>query len=158
FCSPLAEQRYVGGAPDVVETRERLGVAVGVELLHARKKAVDSKDAESEKLVLEGAATGTCRSRRGPARQDRVVPQSEHVVGACSDGVGRLEQGAQAAQHLLYSARRWKPDHSVVPELDIGRERRGIAIEVKRSHHRRDRARRRRGALARGAVGEDLGV
>jgi hypothetical protein len=46
----------------------------------------------------------------------------------------------------------------VVGELDVRRERRGIAIGVRGPEQRRERARRRRGTVARGAVGEELGI
>src|SRR5262249_17623105 len=46
----------------------------------------------------------------------------------------------------------------MVDHLDIGPDRRGPAIEIGWPEERRHRARRRRGAAARGAVGEQLGV
>ena len=64
----------------------------------------------------------------------------------------------KCSQQRFRPARGPGPQGPVVDDLDGGRERRGAAIEVERSQQRRDRARRRRGAGARGAVGEELGV
>src|SRR5262249_30887244 len=47
---------------------------------------------------------------------------------------------------------------AVVDELDVGPNGRGPAIEVGLPEEGRDRARRCRGAVARGALGEQLGV
>ena len=46
----------------------------------------------------------------------------------------------------------------MVDDLDVGGEGRGKALEVERRHVGGDRARRRRGARACRAVGEQLGV
>ena len=109
-------------------------------------------------MPLEGAAAGAVGAEVRPAHEERVGSQGEDVVDAVGDVVGELEQGADAPQHGFGSAHGPEPDGPVVDELDVGRERRGVAIEVRRSQQRRDRARRRRGAGALGAVGEELGV
>ena len=90
--------------------------------------------------------------------EERVGAQREDVVDAVVEVVRELGAGAELLQERLRSAHGPDPEGPVVDELDGGRERRGVAIEVERSDHRRDRARRRRGAGALGAVGEQLGV
>src|SRR5262250_3532539 len=53
--------------------------------------------------------------------------------------------------------RRPQPKTSVIDELDVVCEQRVAVTEVE-AEERRDQTRRRRGALALGAVGEELGV
>ncbi len=151
--------RAGGSRRQLVEAGERLGVAVGIELLAARHEAIGSEDPEHEEGPLEGAAAGAVGAEVRPAHEERVGSQAEDVVDAGGAVVGELEQGAErAAGPLRLRARTGEPDGAVVDELDVGRERRAVAIEVERSQQRRDRARRRRGAVALGAVGEELGV
>ena len=141
-----------------VEARDRLGRAVGVEGLVARHAAVGAEHPEQQELRLEGAAARAVGAGVRPAQQDRVGLETEHVVDAGGDVVGELEQGAEAAQQRVGAAAGREADGAVVDERDVGGERRGVAIEVGRRHHGRDRARRRRGAGACRAVGEQLGV
>ena len=114
-------------------------------------------------------AGGTCRSKAPPlarsvpemrpAHEERVGPQAEDVVDAHGERRRRARAGSGVPRRTASAPRADPiPEGPVVDELDGGRERRGVAIGVERSHDRRDRARRRRGAGARGAVGEELGV
>ncbi len=110
-----------------------------------------------------------CRSKAPPParsvpkfvtpHEQRVGSQAEDVVDANGDVVGDLEQGAEACAGRLrapradpiprvrWSTTRWR---ARAP----WRSDRGRTVPSMR----RDRARRRRGAGARGAVGEELGV
>ena len=117
-----------------------------------------SEDPEPEELPLVGAAAGAVGAEVRPAHEERIGPQAEDVVLAHGDVVGDLEQRAAVLQQRFRPARGPGPQDPVVDDLDGGCERGGEAIEVDRSQHRRDRARRRRGAGARGAVGEEVGV
>ena len=92
------------------------------------------------------------RTRSASARRPRTSSTRVATSSASSSSV------RERPQKRLGSAQDPEPDGAVIDELDGGRERRGAAIEVERSQHRRDRARRRRGAGALGAVGEQLGV
>src|SRR5439155_11979853 len=53
-CACESRRRWLGG--QLVEARERLDLALGVELLPARQEAVGSEDPEHEEVPLEGAA------------------------------------------------------------------------------------------------------
>ena len=143
----------------LVEACERLGLAVGVEPLHPRHEAIASKDEVRKVLPLEGAAAGASRAQVRPAQEERVGSQAEDIVDAVGDAVGNLEQAAHSAEYAFGSSRESEqPDGPVIGELDGRRERRGPAIGVVRPEYRRDGTRRRRGASALGAVGEELGV
>ncbi len=91
------------------------------------------------------------------AHQQRISLQVEDFVRARGDLVGELEHGAEVVQVRFPPTRGPGSQGPVVDDLDVGCDRGGIAIEVERRHPP-DRARRRRRAGARGAVGEELGV
>ncbi len=117
-----------------------------------------SEDPEQEERPLVGAAAGAVGAGVRPAHEERVGLQAEDVVDAHGDVVGELEQGAEVLQQ------RFRPARGPGPQRSGGRRPRWRARARWRSDrgravpHGRDRARRRRGAGALGAVGEELGV
>ena len=82
---------------ELVEARERLVVAVEVELLHVREAAVGPEGPEHEEAPLEGAAAGALGAEVRPADEERVRTKAEDVVDAGGDLVGGVEQRADPA-------------------------------------------------------------
>src|SRR5436309_14595380 len=59
----------------LVEAGERLGLAVGVEILDARQQAIGSEDLEEEVLPLIRAAAGAGDAKVSPAQEERISLQ-----------------------------------------------------------------------------------
>jgi len=55
-----------------LEARERFGVAVGVEVLHAREQAIGSEDRELDEPPLVGTAARAGRAEVRPVLEERV--------------------------------------------------------------------------------------
>ena len=119
-----------GSAVELVEARERLGVAVGVEPLDAR---------HAGRRHRRSRARGSGLSKAPPPA--RSVPQFVRRTRSASgrrprtssmrsrDVVGELEQGADARRSDASAPRADREaERPVVDELDVGRERRAVAI------------------------------
>src|SRR5262249_56766476 len=90
--------------------------------------------------------------------EDAVRREAQGVVDADHDVGGSGVEGTEPRQELLGTARGLESERSVVEELDRGMERAGDAIDVEGVEQRLDGTRRRRGAGARGTVGEEVGM
>ena len=156
WCGRRSRHRRLGR--QLVEAGERLGIALGVELLPARQETIDSEDPEHQELALVGTAAGAEGARIRPAHEERVGSQTEDVVDARGPVVRELGQGAHGPQRCLGSVHGAQSDGPGVDELDGRRERGSPALDVRRSHQRSNRTLRRRGAGACRAVGEEVGV
>src|SRR5207249_3054316 len=141
----------------LLEAGERLGVAVGVEELPAPHETVDAEDIERDEAPLEAAAAGAVRTEVRPAHEERVGSEAENIVEVKDEVVRDLEQGVDPASDRLGSAEGRKAERPVVDVLTVRRDDRVDGVRVWAPQDR-DRARRRRGAGARGAVGEEAGV
>ena len=140
----------------LVEAGERLGVAIGVELLDARHEAVGAEDPEEEGTAFRKRRRRCGRCRSSSTHEQRVGSQVEDVVKAVGDPIGELDQGAQLLRSA--SAPRWTRSPASGGRRSRRRGMRRGVRSGRRSQQRRDRARRRRGTIALGAVGEELGI
>src|SRR5262249_20870141 len=66
----------------LVDARERLVLALGVELLAARHRAIASEDEQVTETSLESAAAGAVGAEVRPAYEERIGLQGEDVIGA----------------------------------------------------------------------------
>ena len=64
----------------LVEAGQRVGLAVGIEVLEARQKAIASEDPELEELPLEGAASSAVGAKERPPPEERIRLQAEDLV------------------------------------------------------------------------------
>ena len=153
-----APQRRRRTGPQRVEAGDRLGLAVDVEVIEARQQAIASEDPELEELPLEGAAASAVGAEERPPQEERVRLQTEDFVLSHGGVVDEKEPRTDVLERLFRPTRGPGPQGPVVDDLDAGCERRGVAIGVPRSQIGRGRTRRSRGAVACGAVGQELGV
>src|SRR5262249_23334570 len=105
-------QRRFGG--QLVEARERLGLAIDIEHLAARNVTIGSEDQETEDLCLPGAATGAVGAEARRAPEERVRPSTEDVVEADDGDIDELEPGAPVPQEFLRPMCRPGPQDPVV--------------------------------------------
>ncbi len=141
---------------ELVEARERLGLAVGVEDLVARDAAVGAEDAEPQELRSRRRrrSRGRC-PWSSSAAGTRRASRREHVVDARrrSSSASSSSMREAAQQRVGAAARRRSRRCGGRRTRRRGRAPR-VAIEVERARPGRDRARRRRGARrARGRRG-----
>ena len=142
-----------------VEARERLGLAIGVEPLGAREPAVGVGREEHEEGPLVDAAAETLGAGVHAPDEQRARRERENLGRGQDDVVGDLVQRAHVLEERVRAAQRPRAQRPVVDRLEVGREHRRDAIErVRRRHHGAQRSRRRRGELALGAFGQQLGV
>src|SRR5215468_7748317 len=126
--------------------------------------ANSSGSASAARATIAASTRAACAlaalGRRGrPAHEGHLGSQAKDVIEPGDDVVGDVEERVQPVEVGCGAARRPDSDDAaMVDELEGRGHRGGVAIEVKRSGHRRDRARRRGGAGARRAVGEYLGI
>src|SRR5205807_1919872 len=85
-------------------------------------------------------------------------PQRDDVVNSDGDAFGHVGHGLQMAKHHFRSVSGPGSQRPMVEALETGSKRRGPAIKVEWSYHRRDRARRRGGARAFASLGKELGI
>src|SRR5262249_1809278 len=151
-------RRYLGAARvGLVEARERLGFAVDVEYIGAGDGTIGSKDQELEGRYLPGPPPAAAGAEEREAAGDGARPGAGGAAEANGD-IDKLEPGAPVLQVLVRSAPGPASQDPTVDDLDGRCQRLGEAIELDRAGHRRDRARRRRGTVACGPVGQQLGV
>ena len=143
---------------ELVEARERLGLAAGIELLPLHQAAVGAEDEELAEVAFERATAVVLHSPARPPDDQRVVARREDVVDRDREVVRQRAERADALQHRVDAPQHAGTDGSHVGELDVGRERLGPALDVDGTQQRGDRARDRRGAVALRAFGEPLGV
>src|SRR5439155_1309902 len=129
-------------------------LALPDQLLPACDEAIGSEDPQVTKVSFERAAAGAVRAGVRPPFEERVGSEGEDVVDTRGEVVREVEQRADTPPHCFGSVHGPQPDGPVVDELDAGRERPAVG----RSRQHQDRARRRRGAGALRAAGEDVGV
>src|SRR5262249_46948251 len=109
-------------------------------------------------MSLIGATAGAVDAGLSPGHEERIGSDAEDVISA-NDPVGReLDQRAEPAQEGLGSARRPEPEGPVIDELDARVENPAEGVDGESVQNARTRPRRGRGAVARGAGGEELGV
>ena len=83
---------------ELVAARERLGVAIDVELLPARHEALGSEGHQQEIWPLESAAARAVGARSRHAQEAHVGAQVEDVVEAQSEAFRELHHGVDPAQ------------------------------------------------------------
>ena len=96
-----AARRSLRTSRQLVEARERLGVAVDVELLPAREQPVGSERPEHEQRPLEGAPAAADRAGVRPAHEQRVGTQVEDVFDVALRVVDELAKRTRGPRRTL---------------------------------------------------------
>src|SRR5262249_28625957 len=127
--------------------------------LDAADAAVGSEDPEPDEHLLVAATTGAAGAGMCPSREQRVRPETGDVIVTEYDVVGDLQNGAKLLPECFGPTREPGSEDPVIDDLHVGRPRCRVAIGMEWAvDGRRDRTCRRRGAVARGPGGEQLGV
>src|SRR4030095_231853 len=87
----------VWSGSQLTEARERVGGAIGLEVLDAGEKTIDSEQEEIDLRSLPGAAAGEIGAGGCPHSEQRVRSQREDLVRAFGVDRADLEEAANCA-------------------------------------------------------------
>src|SRR5262249_43296175 len=116
-----------------------------------------SEGPELDELSLEGSATYAIGARKRPPPKERTGLQAQNFV-FFERGIGReIEPGAVVCEERVRSFRGHGSQYPAIDDFDVGYPRCDVAVGIVGPGICRDRARRPRALIARGAGGEEFG-